>query len=111
MASLTLIAGCSSSGTSDAASDKGVPEVVVPSEPPPSELVVNVLDEGDGPALEKGDKFVIQFVGVNYETGKPFETHWGKKSTFYYYDDELIEAWETGLEGMKVGERRELVVP
>lgn len=90
-----------------------VPKVVVPSEPPPKKLVINDLSEGDGPELEKGDKFKVQYLGVNYKTGKPFEEHWGADATSFNFTDEenLTKSWDIGLKGMKEGSLRELVVP
>jgi peptidylprolyl isomerase len=89
------------------------PEVRVPNGPPPKELVVEDLREGSGATVEAGDEIVVDYVGVNYKTGEEFESTWsaGKPSEFSLGTGEVIEGWEEGLRGMKVGGRRELIIP
>lgn len=120
-----LLASCGGGDSSESASAQSntelvaeveagkVPKVGAPSEPPPKKLVINDLEEGDGAELEKGDKFKVQYLGANYATGKPFEEHWGADATTFNFTDEeqLTKSWDIGLEGMKEGGLRELVVP
>jgi peptidylprolyl isomerase len=89
------------------------PPVEVPDGPPPKELVVEDLEEGSGAEVEPGDDIVVDYVGVNYRTGRTFESTWQgpEPGTFTLGTGEVIEGWEEGLEGMKVGGRRKLVVP
>jgi peptidylprolyl isomerase len=87
------------------------PEIKVPDGPPPKELVVNDLEQGSGAAVGKGDTIVVEYVGVNYKTGEEFEVVWGKPTTFTVGSGELIKGWEQGIRGMKVGGRRELIIP
>jgi peptidylprolyl isomerase len=100
--------------TSEQGKEEGehpVPEIKVPDEPPPKELVVKDLEKGSGPAVGEGDEIVVEYVAVNYKTGKPAETVWGKPTTFTVGSGELIKGWERGIRGMKVGGRRELIIP
>jgi peptidylprolyl isomerase len=87
------------------------PEIEIPDGPPPTEVVVEDIEEGDGDAVKAGDTIVVEYVGVNYKTGKEFETTWGKPVKFKKDGGELIKGWEEGIEGMRVGGRRELIIP
>lgn len=104
----------SSSGSQPGtAPGKTEPAVGVPAGPPPTKLVVKDIEEGDGEEVKDGDKISVAYVGVNIKTGKEFESTWGGKapSEFKMDSGELIKGWERGIEGMKVGGRRELIVP
>jgi len=90
------------------------PTVEVPPGPPPKEVVVKDLKTGSGAVLKSGEHMGVYYVGVNYKTGKPFEAHWtdkGKPAIFRYGTGETIKGWAIGLKGMRVGGRRELIVP
>lgn len=90
------------------------PKVVVPSGPPPKELVIKDLKKGTLDEVKPKQRLRVNYIGVTYKTGKPFEVNWGKKPLpfiFTYGVGEVIEGWEQGLKGMRVGGRRELIVP
>jgi FKBP-type peptidyl-prolyl cis-trans isomerase len=89
------------------------PKVKVPSGPPPQQVVVKDLKKGSGPAVGADDKIVVNYIGVSYRTGKEFEATWdrGKPTTFQLGVGEVIPGWEQGIEGMKAGGRRELIIP
>lgn len=89
------------------------PEVEVPEGPPPEELVVEDLEEGDGAAAKPGDSLTVQYVGVDYETGEEFDSSYGTGQPFVLDlgSGSVIEGWDQGLEGMKEGGRRQLIVP
>ncbi|MFL5833724.1 MAG: FKBP-type peptidyl-prolyl cis-trans isomerase [Solirubrobacterales bacterium] len=84
-----------------------------PSGAPPKELVTNDLEEGSGPEAKSGDTVTVQYVGVNYKTGKEFDSSWSRSEPFSFTlgAGEVIPGWDQGIEGMKVGGRRELVIP
>lgn len=96
----------------EAASGKK-PKVTVPSGPPPKELETNELKTGSGPAAKAGDEVTVQYVGVGYDTKKQFDASWdrGEPFTFNLGGGEVIPGWEEGIEGIKVGGRRELIIP
>lgn len=89
------------------------PKAVIPNLPPPEFLVLKDLIEGIGNMVHAGQRAAVQFVGYEYETGKKFVSSWdiGKPVTFTLGKGEVIPAWEEGVEGMEVGDRREMVVP
>jgi peptidylprolyl isomerase len=102
-----------SSQESEAPKKKTKPKVEKPSGAPPKELVTNDLEEGSGPAAKAGDVVTVQYVGVNYKTGKEFDSSWSRSEPFSFTlgAGEVIPGWDQGIEGMKVGGRRELIIP
>lgn len=95
------------------AKKKTKPKVVPPKGPKPKNLVVKDLEVGTGPEAKTGDELTVQYVGVGYESGKQFDSSWDRHEpfTFTLGEGTLIKGWEEGLEGMKVGGRRELITP
>ena len=93
--------------------NKTKPKVKVPKGPPPKKLVVKDLEEGKGPEAELGDEVTVEYVGVLYSNGKQFDASWdrGEPFTFELGVGQVIPGWEQGIEGMKVGGRRELIIP
>lgn len=95
------------------AKEKTKPRVTVPNGAPPKELVVKNLEVGTGPAAKAGDEVTVQYVGVGYDSEEEFDASWnrGEPFTFTLGAGEVIPGWDLGVEGMKVGGRRELVIP
>jgi len=80
--------------------------------PAPANLQAEDLVVGKGPAAKDGDKLTVQYVGVLYKNGKQFDTSWGKQPfTFPLGQGQVIQGWDQGLVGMKVGGRRKLIIP
>ncbi len=92
---------------------KTKPKVTVPNGAPPKSLETKDLEEGSGATAKAGDVVSVQYVGVNYKTGKEFDASWsrGEPFTFTLGAGEVIPGWDEGLVGMKVGGRRELIIP
>lgn len=91
------------------------PVVKIPSKQPPTKLVVKTLIKGSGPPTVKGQTVVTQYVGVNWRTGKAFDSSWSRKAPFGFTLDatpaQIIPAWDKGLVGVPVGSRVMLIVP
>ena len=90
------------------------PVVVVPDGPPPTELVIEDLREGTGPAAKAGDTMVVHYVGVSYSTGEEFDASWDTGQPLPVENvgnASVIDGWNQGLPGMKVGGRRQLIIP
>lgn len=125
-AALLLFPACTQDGTAKVTTDAsptstetGVdlaakPEFEVPSdEQPPAELVVEPLVEGEGRPARIGDTVTVHYVGKVWSTGEQFAASWDRDQPFSF---ELgagrhIEGWQRGIEGMRVGGRRMLVIP
>jgi peptidylprolyl isomerase len=93
--------------------EKTKPTVTVPEGAPPKKLEVRDIEEGTGAEAKAGDEVAVQYVGVNYKTGKEFDASWdrGEPFTFQLGAGMVIPGWDQGVEGMKVGGRRELIIP
>ncbi len=80
----------------------------------PTELKVQDLIEGDGAAAKSGDQISVQYVGVLFSNGKQFDASWDndkKPFEFQLGSGQVIQGWDQGLVGMKVGGRRKLTIP
>jgi peptidylprolyl isomerase len=89
------------------------PVIEVPDEPAPTELVSEDIVTGDGATAEAGDQISVQYVGVDYATGEQFDASWdtGQPFDFELGAGNVIPGWDEGIQGMKVGGRRELTIP
>ena len=100
-------------GDEDATETPTKPEVEVPTGAPPDDLVVEDLEEGDGAEAKAGDALTVHYVGVVYDNGQEFDSSYdrGEPITFQLGTGGVIPGWDQGLEGMKEGGRRQLVIP
>ena len=89
------------------------PKVKVPSGKPPKKLVIKDLIPGTGQAAKAGDPITVNYIGVDFANGKPFDNSYdrGQPFPFQLGGGQVIPGWDRGLVGMKVGGRRELVIP
>ena len=113
---VVLIAGGSDDSSEPVGeqTDTTVKPVITASEDPaPTELVVNDIVEGTGPAAADGDEVSVQYVGALYETGEEFDASWDRGQPFDLTlgGGTVIQGWDQGLVGMKAGGRRELIIP
>jgi FKBP-type peptidyl-prolyl cis-trans isomerase len=89
------------------------PKVVPPSGPAPKKLVVKDLIKGTGPVAKPGATVTVQYVGVLYKNGKQFDASWndGSGKPVSLPLSGVIQGWQKGIPGMRVGGRRELIIP
>ena len=90
------------------------PAIPKPQGEPPAELQSEDIVKGKGAVAEAGDKISVQYVGVSWSTGEEFDSSWsrGKEPfSFKLGAGMVIPGWDQGLVGMKVGGRRQLIIP
>ncbi|MGK5543666.1 FKBP-type peptidyl-prolyl cis-trans isomerase [Streptomyces sp. URMC 127] len=89
------------------------PEIDFPEGPAPTDLEITEIWEGDGAVAKAGDFVKVHYVGVAFSTGEEFDASWnrGKPLEFKLGAGQVIEGWDKGIQGMKVGGRRKLVIP
>ena len=89
------------------------PEIDFPEGPAPTELEVTDIWVGDGPEAKAGRTVQVHYVGVAYSTGEEFDASWsrGEPLEFQLGIGRVIAGWDQGVQGMKVGGRRKLVIP
>lgn len=137
-AAISLVAGVSACGDDDTSSDVSSdtvvddtiaemeltpvedyevvgekPEVVIPDEAPPTDLVIDDLRDGEGAQVTTGSFVTVHYVGVSWSTGEQFDASWDREQPFQFTIgvDPVIQGWELGLQGMKVGGQRRLTIP
>jgi peptidylprolyl isomerase len=100
-------------GGTSTAEAKPKPTVEVPSGPPPTELEIEDIEEGDGDEAQAGDQVSVNYVGVLYDGGEEFDSSFntGQPFEFELGAGGVIPGWDQGVEGMKVGGRRQLIIP
>ena len=86
---------------------------ITPGEAPPKELVTDDLEVGTGDEAVSGQPVEVHYVGVSWQTRKQFDASWdrGQPFPFQLGAGQVIPGWDRGVAGMKVGGRRELIIP
>ena len=89
------------------------PEIDFPEGPPPTDLEVTDLSVGDGAEATSGSTVSVHYVGVAHSSGEEFDASYnrGAPLEFRLGVGQVISGWDTGVQGMKVGGRRRLVIP
>jgi peptidylprolyl isomerase len=89
------------------------PEVDFPGGEPPTELEISEIGQGDGAVAKAGDTVQVHYVGVAYSTGEEFDASWsrGAPLEFRLGVGQVIAGWDQGVQGMRVGGRRQLIIP
>jgi peptidylprolyl isomerase len=118
---LMSLAGCTdrdgAGGESEAAApDVGDttarPEVELPGGPVPEGLVIEDLVEGEGEQVAEDTLLTLHYIGVTWSGGE-IVSSWerGQPLIYRYGDGRWVDGWTSGLEGMREGGRRQIVVP
>ena len=93
---------------------KQEPVIAKPSGSPPAKLVKKDIVTGKGRKAKPGDKASVQYVGVSWSTGEKFDASWDRGGTPFEFPlggGQVIQGWDKGIVGMRVGGRRELIIP
>ncbi len=79
----------------------------------PATLVAKVLIRGSGAQIATGQRLMVQYAGVDWNTGKEFDSSFarGEIASYVYGSSTVISGWNTGLAGAHVGDRVLLIVP
>jgi peptidylprolyl isomerase len=90
------------------------PAVDKPSGSPPAELVTKDIVQGKGKAAKAGDVVAMQYVGNSWSTGEQFDASWDRGAQPFEFPlgaGQVIPGWDQGIQGMKEGGRRLLIIP
>jgi peptidylprolyl isomerase len=103
-----------SSQVGEEATGRSEPKIRLPKNltPESKKLIVKDLVEGSGRQVEIGDELEVEYLGVR-GNGEPYGSSWERSEpySFKFGSGRLSHAWEKGLRGMRVGGRREVIVP
>lgn len=87
------------------------PEIEFPDGPAPTELQIIDVVEGAGDEAQASSTVKVHYLGVDYESGEEFDSSWSRGEPINFPLRSLIQGWQVGIPGMKVGGRRKLIVP
>lgn len=89
------------------------PDVTIPDGTPPVELLIEDETIGDGDEAVAGQNVSVHYVGVSWSTGQQFDASWDRMEPFQFGlgRREVIQGWDDGVQGMRVGGRRRLTIP
>ena len=89
------------------------PEIDFPGGEPPADLQITEVTEGDGAEAKAGQTVDVHYVGVAHSSGEEFDASYnrGTPLQFRIGVGQVIQGWDQGLIGMKVGGRRRLTIP
>lgn len=88
------------------------PTITLPDGPPPQDLLVVDLVEGDGVQVPAGATVTTHYVGVSWKNeGTQFDASWDRGTPIQFPLAGVIRGWTDGIPGMRVGGRRLLVIP
>lgn len=76
------------------------------------DLKIEVLRQGTGEEVKNGDAVSVHYTGT-LENGTKFDSSLDRGTPFVFTlgAGQVIEGWDLGILGMKVGEKRKLVIP
>jgi peptidylprolyl isomerase len=89
------------------------PEVEIPEGPPSYQLELEDIVVGDGEEAVAGRIVEVHYVGHSWSTGEQFDASWDRGDTFKFGlgKGQVIQGWDQGVAGMKVGGRRRITIP
>jgi peptidylprolyl isomerase len=89
------------------------PDVTIPDTEPPADLLVEDVVVGDGDEAVAGHDVEVHYVGVSWSNGQQFDASWDRNDTFTFRlgGGQVIQGWDQGVQGMRVGGQRRLTLP
>lgn len=123
-ASLMLVTGCGDS-SSAAAPATGIPaltgdptdtsveaKISVGGDAPPAQLRTADVVTGTGETAAADNTVAVRYTGALYADGTVFDASWSRgKDPISFPLSKVVPGFKQGIVGMKVGGRREIVVP
>jgi peptidylprolyl isomerase len=87
------------------------PEIDFPTAPAPTDLTIRDITVGEGAEARPGARVQVHYVGVDFDSGEQFDASWDRGAPIEFPLSGLIQGWQDGIPGMRVGGRRELTIP
>lgn len=88
------------------------PEEIISDNNETQTVKIEILQEGSGEESKTGDLVIVHYTG-KLENGLKFDSSLdsGKPLSFILGENRVIQGWELGVLGMKLGEKRKLTIP
>lgn len=110
-----MVAGCSDSDSGGSGGSGGPTKVSEGDyKTLPGGLKYAILKPGNGAEAKPGQAVSVQYTGWLQSNGQKFDSsydHGGDPFQFRLGTGAVIKGWDEGVAGMKVGEKRQLVIP
>jgi peptidylprolyl isomerase len=87
------------------------PQIDRPDGAAPSDLKIDDIVVGEGAEAKPGDTVEVHYLGVEFDSGAEFDASWNRGEPIEFPLRGLIQGWQDGIPGMKVGGRRQLTIP
>ncbi|MFF0012276.1 FKBP-type peptidyl-prolyl cis-trans isomerase [Streptomyces sp. NPDC005374] len=91
--------------------DGKAPSIEIPKADAPTELVAKYVIEGDGDVVAADSTLLVQYKGVVWDSGKEFDSTYGRKQLTSFSLQQVVKGWAQGLTGKKVGSRVLISIP
>jgi peptidylprolyl isomerase len=98
-------------GFPDVTFTDGNPTVTIPDGPVPTEFAISTLIQGAGDVVAEGATIVVNYEGVNWNTGEVFDSSFDRGSPATFGTAEVIAGFRDGLVGQKIGSRVIIIIP
>jgi peptidylprolyl isomerase len=89
----------------------GNPTVTIPTGAVPTEYGIETLIQGDGAVVADGATVVVNYEGVNWNTGEVFDSSFDRGATATFSTSGVIQGFRDALVGQKVGSRVVVIIP
>ncbi|KGJ72498.1 hypothetical protein GY21_14925 [Cryobacterium roopkundense] len=89
----------------------GEPTITIPDADAPSDLKISTLKKGDGTVVAAGDTVAVEYTGVVWATGDPFDSSWDVAGPASFATDQVVTGFGDALVGQTVGSQVLAVIP
>jgi len=90
---------------------KTEPSVTIPAGTVPITLQKKDLIVGTGETVAAGDTVTVNYLGLNYVDCTEFDSSWAHSQEATFQLNQVVPGFGQGVTGMKVGGRREIIIP
>lgn len=87
------------------------PTIVAPKDTPPASLEIKDLVVGHGATVAANSTVTVHYLLMGWKSGKIIDSSWSRGAPSTFGLNQVIPGWQQGMPGMKIGGRRELLIP
>lgn len=87
------------------------PTIIAPKDTPPASLEIKDLIVGHGATVTANSTVTVHYLLMGWKSGKIIDSSWSRGAPSTFGLNQVIPGWQQGMPGMKIGGRRELLIP